>query len=133
MQMTRRTALNVPVPVKSTSSSTGDTCLHGHLLLFMRITWSLLVVFSLAVFITSLPVYYTLSQTICTVTACTSWQLSMESAKTLQALGLSSTGYAIMSLLLAGIYALAYYTVALVIVLRKSDDWMAMLVGLMLV
>jgi hypothetical protein len=99
----------------------------------MRIAWSLLVLFSLAVFVTSLPVYFVLYQTICTGTACTDWQLSMESAKTLQALGLSTTGYAIMSLLLAGIYALAYYAVALLIVLRKSDDWMAMLVGLMLV
>ena len=111
------------------------TLLHGRWLLFARIAWGGLVVFSLAIFLVSLPVYFAHYQTICTgaAAACDSSQLSPESAKTLPGFGLSVTAYATLSLLLAVVNAWVWFVVALVIVLRKSSDWMGLLVGLMLV
>ncbi len=110
-----------------------QTHLHGHWLLFTRIAWVGLAAFSLTVFLVSLPVSFAHAQTICGGAACDPAQLSPDSAKTLQAFGLSVTGYATVSLLLTIAYALVWVGVALVIVLHKSDDWMALLVGLMLV
>src|SRR5947209_2458226 len=109
------------------------THLHGRWLLFTRIAWGGLVVFSLAIFLVSLPVYFAHYQTICSGAACDSSQLSPASAKTFQGFGLSVTAYATVSLVLAVVNALVWFVVALVIVWRKSDDWMGLLVGLMLV
>jgi hypothetical protein len=118
---------------QAVSRTVTDTRLHGRWLLLTRIGWGVLVVFSLVVFVISLPVYFAHSQTICTDTASFSCMFSPESAKALLALGLSVTGYATLNLLLAMVSSLVYFVVAFVLVLRKSDDWMAMLVGLMLV
>jgi hypothetical protein len=120
-------------PQGAVSERATDTHLHGRWLLLIRIAWIGLVVFCLAVFVISLPVYFALYQTICSGTACDSSQLSPDSAKTLQVFGLTVTGYATLSLLIAVVNALVWFVVAIVIVFRKSDDWMALLVGLMLV
>jgi hypothetical protein len=79
------------------------------------------------------PLYFALYQTICTAAACAPGELSPESAKALQGLSLSATGYATLNLLLAVVTALVSVVVASVIFLRKSDNWMGLLVAFMLV
>jgi hypothetical protein len=110
-----------------------DTRLHGRWLLLARFAWAALVGFGLVFFLVSLPLYFAHYQTICTATACASGQLTPASAKTLQGLGFSATGYATLILLLTVVTALVSVVVALVIILRQSDNWMGLLVAFMLV
>jgi hypothetical protein len=113
--------------------SVTDTRLCGRWLLLIRIAWVALIGFSLVFFLVSLPLYFAHYQTICTTTACASGQLTPASAKTLQGLGLSATGYATLILLLTVVTVLVSVLVALLIFVRLSDNWMGLLVAFMLV
>jgi hypothetical protein len=125
--------LNVPVPVKSTLSSTGDTHLHGHWLILARVVCFTLIVLALLFFFATLPVYSTQLQTICQTATCATGQLTSQRVGNLQNLGLSVTGYVILSVVLTIAFAFVWFAVAGVLLWRKSDDAMALLVATMLV
>jgi hypothetical protein len=86
-----------------------------------------------APFIARLPAYYTLLQTICTGAACGPAQPIPDSAQALQKLGLSVASYATFTLALTLALAFFCFTLGAVIFWRRSDDWMALLVALMVV
>src|SRR6266487_2740350 len=110
--------------------------LQGRWLLLARGVWLALVILTLAIFFASLPVYLAQLQTICTATygtVCTYLQLSPEQAEVLKGFGLSPGDYAAYTVALTLTMIVVFLVVSTVIVWRRSDDRMALLVALMLV
>ena len=132
--------MNAPTPLSETRVSPGlhsaeGTRLHGRLLVIARVVWVAVVVFSLSIFLLSLPAYVAQLQTVCTGVTCVYayGQLTPGTAQALQNLGLSIGGYAVSILALITASTLVSFGVAGLIFWRRSDDWMAMLVSLFLV
>lgn len=113
--------------------SRGDTLLRGGWLIRIRVAWGIVVVLVLVFFLVSLPAYLTYLQTVCLHQPCPYQQLTLSSARSLQALGISVEGYAILTLTLTLAAALVWMVMGAVLVWRRSDDWMALLVAFMLV
>ena len=121
---------------KSHSSRGAEgTRLYGRRLVLARIVWVAVVVFTLSIFLLSLPAYFAQLQIICAGDTCVYayGQLTPGTAQTLQNLGFSIGGYAVSILVLATASALVSFGVACVLFWRRSDDWMAMFVSLFLV
>jgi hypothetical protein len=97
--------------------------------------WVALVVFTLSIFIASLPAYVAQLQTVCTGDTCvySYGQLTPGTAHALQNLGLSIGAYAASTFALITASTLVSFGVAGLIFWRRSDDWMAMFVSLFLV
>jgi hypothetical protein len=110
-----------------------DTRLHGRWLLLARVTWFILVALALAVFVASLPVYIAQLQSVCKGTACATGQLTPQIIEMLRNLSLSLESYAAISIALALVQVLVWFTVGGVLFWRRSNDWMALMVALMLV
>jgi hypothetical protein len=125
------------VPGQATRSSdrsgAPDTRLRGRRLILARVAWVAVVTLLVAPFLARLPAYYTLLQTICTGAACGPAQPIPDSAQALQKLGLSVASYATFTLALTLALAFFCFTLGAVIFWRRSDDWMALLVALMVV
>jgi hypothetical protein len=97
------------VSMNTDLKSTRGTRLQGRWLAFLRLTWIILSVLALILFFMSLPVYFASQQKLYTV------------------------GYAVFILALGIFVALVWFIVAVMIFWRKSNDWLALLVSLMLV
>src|SRR6266699_2831200 len=107
---------------------------QGRWLLLARAGWGALVVFTLAIFGASLPVYMAQLQTPCAGSACGFQQLTPEQAETLKGMGLFPGVYTAFTLALGTLATMVVcLVISTVIVLRRSDDRMALLVALMLV
>jgi hypothetical protein len=121
---------------KSRSSRSAEgTRLHGRWLVLARIVWVAVVVFTLSIFLLSLPAYFAQLQIVCAAVTCVYayGQLTPGTAQALQNLALSTGGYAVSILALAIASASVSFGVAALIFWRRSDDWMAMFVSLFLV
>jgi hypothetical protein len=117
----------------SDRSEAPDTRLRGRRLILARVAWVAVVTLLVVPFLARLPAYYTLLQTICTGAACGPAQPTPDSAQALQKLGLSVASYATFTLALTLALAFFCFTLGAVIFWRRSDDWMALLVALMVV
>jgi len=80
-----------------------------------------------------LPAYYTLLQTVCTGAPCGLAQPTPGSAQALQKLGLSVGNFATFTVALLIASELFCFAISVVIFWRRSDDWMALLVALVVV
>ena len=111
------------------------TRLYGRWRVLARIVWVAVVVFTLSIFVLSLPAYFAQLQTICVGATCVYayGRLTPGTAQALQHLGLSTGGYAVSILTLAIVSALVSFGIACVLFWRRSDDWMVMFVSLFLV
>ncbi len=110
------------------------TRLHGSWLVLARVIWVVLAVFTLIIVVASLPVYVAQLQTICTGTACAfSQQLTPEQARMLKGIGLSPGAFAAYTVALTLASVVVCLVISTLIVWRRSDDRMALLVALMLV
>ena len=111
------------------------TRLHGLWLVSARVVWVAVVVFTLSIFILSLPAYFAQLQTVCVGNTCVYayGQLTPGTAHAFQNLGFSIGGYALSILALAITSTLVSFGVAALIFWRRSADWMAMFVSLFLV
>jgi hypothetical protein len=108
--------------------------LHGRWLLLARGIWITLVVLSLGTFFANLPVYIARKQTLCAGTECTSGVLlTPEQAEVLKGIGLSLSDYAAYTVAFTLASIVVCLVVSTLIVWRRSDDRMAVLVALMLV
>jgi signal transduction histidine kinase len=107
--------------------------LHGRWLLLARGSWITSVVLTLAIFFGSLPVYVAQLHTRCAGTACVYQQLTAGQVQTLQGLGWSLDDYAALQVVLMLITVVVSVGVSTLIVWRRPDDWMALLVALSLV
>ncbi len=111
-----------------------SACVPGRWLLLTRGVWLALVVLTLAIFFASLPVYVALLQTPCAGMACAlSQQLSPGQVGALKGIGLSLGDYAayIVALTLASV--VVCLVISTLIIWRRPDDRMALLVALLLV
>ncbi len=115
------------------STSQADTRLHGGWLILGRVAWGAVVVLALLLFLVSLPTYLTYLQTVCVHQPCPYQQLTSNSVHSLQVLGISVEGYAVLTLTLTLGTAFVWVVMGGVLVWRRSDDWMALLVAFMLV
>jgi hypothetical protein len=118
---------------RSDQSGAPRTRLHGRGLILARVAWIAAVTLIVAPFLAMLPANYTFLQTVCAGAMCGSAQPTPDSAQALQRLGLSVSAYAIFTLALTIASALVCFTLGAVIFWRRSDDWMALLVALMVV
>jgi serine phosphatase RsbU (regulator of sigma subunit)/anti-sigma regulatory factor (Ser/Thr protein kinase) len=109
------------------------TRLHGRRLIIARVIWTTLVVCTLGLFTGMIPAYFTRIQTICTGSSCAIVQPSREAVRVLQARGLTVESYAMFAVVLTLLVTLTCVAVALLIIRRKSDDWMVLLAALTLV
>jgi hypothetical protein len=108
--------------------------LHGRWLILARGLWITLVVLSLGTFAASLPVYMARLQTLCVGTECASGVLlTPAQAEVLKGMGLSLGDYAAYSVAFQLAWIVLCLAVSTLIVWRRSDDRMAMLVALMFV
>ncbi len=110
-----------------------DTRLQGRWLLLGRGVWLALVILTLGIFFANLPVYLALLQTPCAGTACEWQQLTHSQVETLKGIGLSPGDYAAFIVALTLATMVVCLVVSTLIVWRRSDDRMALLVALMLV
>ena len=122
------------IPSQATRSSdrsgTPDTRLCGRRLMLARVVWVAVVSLIVALFLATLPAYYTLLQTVCTGAMCGAVQPTPNSAQAMQKFGLSIGTYATFILALTLVLAFLCFAVSAVIFWQKSDDWMALLVAL---
>src|SRR5579871_2217334 len=108
-----------------------ETRLHGRRLVLARAFWGVVALFELAAFVDSLTGTVSQLQVLCT-SSCTIQQLSAAAVSTLRNVGLSLGDYIAFYLAVILISTLLCYAVAAILLWRRSDDWMALLVSLML-
>ncbi len=108
-------------------------CLQGGWLLLARGLWITLVVLTLAIVFASLPAYVAQLQTPCTGKACQYQQLTPGQVETLTGMGLSLGDYAAYTVALLLASVVLCLVVSTLIVWRRSDDRMALIVALLLV
>jgi hypothetical protein len=97
-------------------------------LLPVRVAIVLVAVLAFVVFLVGVLLDFAQFRTVCTVTSCADGQLTLESARTLQALHLSLDAYAMINVVLLVIQALVYYGVAALIAWYKSDEWLTVFI-----
>lgn len=101
-----------------------------HWLINARTGWVALALLSLTLYSAMTPVYFTLVQRVCQSDTC---QLTPQQAHALAALGVTVHAYALMNLALNIFFTLVSCVIAAILFWRKPNDWMAQLVGLLLV
>jgi hypothetical protein len=114
------------------SRATG-TRLRGRSLILARAGWIALIIFTVLTFFASLPVYLAQLQTPCAGSACWITQLTPEQAVALKGIGLSPGAYAAYTVVLTLVTMVVCLVVSTLIVLRRPEDHMALLVALLLV
>jgi hypothetical protein len=119
--------------IHSTTPSAADTQLRGSKLMLARIAWAMLMVLALMLLIASIPLTYAQYLTVCTQSFCPNQLATPEMVQALHTAGLSIQFYAIYNVILEIVVVLIYLGIAAILVWRKSDDWMALLVSLGLV
>jgi hypothetical protein len=111
-----------------------DTRLHGSWLMLMRVTWMVVVVLSVGLFIVGVPFSFAASHTICSTASCTNNnQLTLDQVHELQHLGLSLDFYALFGTVLAIIFEIGYVATGVVIFWRKSNERIALVTSFYLV
>jgi len=117
-----------PEPFRNTR-----TLLYGRWRILMRIVVGAVALLSLGTLLVRLPAFVVHVQTACAGSRCAYGQLTYTAVEALQRLGLSLGDYAAFQITLTLLWAVLGLTIAVLIVWRKSDDWMALLVVLLLV
>ncbi|TMB80879.1 MAG: hypothetical protein E6J48_09800 [Chloroflexi bacterium] len=110
-----------------------DVHLRGRRLVLAQVALGVLAVFALLVFVASFPVYYMQLQVICRSSSCAVGQLTPVSVQTLHSLGVSNESYVLFRIINTIVPALIGFAVAGMLVWRRSNEWIALLVALMLV
>ena len=117
------------------SSQITNTRLTGRLLILARVVWIALVIFLLGTFILSLPANFATLHQPCTFGDwCTNTgYLTASEIQSLPQYGLSLDVYVWSWVIINYGTALIWFAVGGILFWRKSDDWMALLVALMLI
>jgi hypothetical protein len=109
------------------------TARPGRWLLVARIVWFVLALLTVGVFVAGIPATFALLRTPCMGDAClVLGMLSPDGMQRLSALGIAPNVYAASFVGFNVVTALVWWTLSGVIVWRRSNDWMALLVALML-
>jgi hypothetical protein len=107
--------------------------LHGRRLFVARAVWAGLAMLTLALFSAGIPARLTQLLTICNGGQCELVQLASVEAEALQRQGIPLQTYALFFVLLESSFALVFTAAGLLIVWRKSDDWLGLFTSLTLV
>ncbi len=110
-----------------------STQLSGSRLILARGICVALFGFSLTVFFADLPVYFAQLQIVCEGTACAFLQLTPTGVLALQQVSLTIESYAIFRVAFSVISVFVWSTVGAIIAWRKSNDWLALLLSILLV
>jgi hypothetical protein len=116
----------------ASAERSSDTRLHGRRLALARLAWLAIAVLALGLLVASIPPSFQHLRTVCAGDACASEQLTPARVQALHNLGLSADYYAAHSIALTLVFALVCGVTATTIVVRKADDWLALLTALML-
>jgi signal transduction histidine kinase len=111
------------------------TRLRGRPLLVARTAWAVLTVLVVGLFLASVPAAYSQYSSVCNAGAeCRPyWRIAPEDLRALRDLGLSVNSYAAYRLAADICYGFCFWAVGAVILWRKSDNWVALFVSLMLI
>jgi hypothetical protein len=123
----------VPNTIGQKQCSTEKARLFGSRLVLARIAWVALMMLIIAFLFANIPVYFEQLHTVCTRSLCAHWELTPANAHALQQVGLSINTYAVFNLMLSLISVCVWFSVAALIVCRKFNDRMTLLVSLLLV
>jgi hypothetical protein len=129
----RMNVQNAPTAMIESREEHSYTHLQGRWHLFARGCWVVLLVLTLAIFFGSLPTYLAQMQTPCTEIVCEYQQLTHSQTEILKELGLSLSGYAVFTIVIALASVMVCLGVSTLIIWRRPDDRMAFFVALMLV
>jgi signal transduction histidine kinase len=110
-----------------------DTRLHGHRRWLVQAACAAVAGVAILLFLISLPIGFALWRTVCASPPCISNQISPNGVQVLHDFGLSVSFYALYLVGLNIIVATVFLGSALVLVIRKPDDWLALFVAVMLV
>ncbi len=124
------------VPAQLTATSNQPDILQAQWLPFARLVWLLLAVFTLVIFIITIPSHAAHLHIVCADIMCGGSQSAVEVAHQLHSLGIAVDYYVVYSLTLQIVFASGYFTVAAVIFWQtwgKPNEWMGLLVSLFLV
>ncbi len=130
---TTKTSAGMPSNEHTSQNTVTSTTLHARWRIFVWITWGTIALFALVVYVANLPVYYVQLQMICTNRACVPGQLSSLGAQALQHIGISFSLYALSTIGLNILTVLIWFSIAVVLIWHKYNDWMALLVALVFV
>ncbi len=111
--------------------SRANTSISGRWLVVARLSFGVVSIFTLVLYIIGTPVYFAYLDTLCT--NCLDGRLTPDKLQALQVLNISITTYAVYWVSINLLFALVYFAVAALIFWRKPDDWMAWLASFSLV
>jgi hypothetical protein len=115
-------------------SNAENARLLGRWLVIARGSWVGLVVLTWGIFLAGLPLYFAHLQQSCVGEACAvSEVLTPEGIQALHGLGFSVNGYAAYIVAVSLVVVVINSVIGLLIFWRKSNDWMALFVGLFLI
>ncbi|HLV97827.1 MAG TPA: hypothetical protein VKT82_04035 [Ktedonobacterales bacterium] len=109
-----------------------NTRLRGALLALVRLVWLLLALCTLGLFFGGLPSYIDHYQNVCPAANCASGQLAPENVRVPPILAAPVGSYPTYLVVFQVASALLWFVVGIIIFWRKSNDWMALLVSLLL-
>src|SRR5258708_7490768 len=115
---------SIPGVRASGIGSAPDIRLPGRWMTAIHIIWATLIICTLVLFFTSLPVYFAQLQILCQTASCASGQLSLSAVQGLRNLGLTLKDYATLSLLLGMVWSFVWFVVGGILAWRKFNDWM---------
>jgi hypothetical protein len=119
---------------RAQSNRMTTTRLSGRWLILARVVWITLVLIHLGIFIFSLPeIFVSLHQPCASDWCMSSGYLTASEIRALPQFGLSLDAYAWSWILINWCTAFIWFGVGGILFWRKSDDWMALLVALMLI
>src|SRR5438270_184962 len=124
---------HAPTEVTKSRERHRSARLHARWIVLTRGIWLTLLVLTLATFFASLPVYVAQLQTPCAGLACQYQQLTPGQVEALKGIGLSLGDYAAYSVALLLASVVLCLVVSTLIVWRRPDDRMALIVALLLV
>jgi hypothetical protein len=135
----------LPPGTKSLAETSRTSTVHipRRWLALARGAWIVCALLLLANFVASIPAYYQIMRTVCTLPnqvpctlpgrSTTSGQLTPDNVQALTQLHLSVATYAAYYVTVTAVLSLLFWGVGLLIFWRKSDEWMGLFVSLLLV
>ena len=105
---------------------------RGRWIRLARVPWVMLALVYFGIFIAAFPFGYAGNQSICDGDDCTAYQLTMAEVRALQELGISHQLYA-GYVTGAEVFILTWVALGVFIFLRRSDDWIGLLVSMALI
>ncbi len=115
------------------AQSISNTRLRGRWLAIARVMWVTLAALTAVLFAAGLLVGFGQLRAVCMGGLCHPVQLSPAEAELHQQLGLSLDFYAWYTTIVLAIFGFVFFAVGALIFWRRSDDWMALFVSIMLV